>query len=269
MLMPARFRQTGVLVLVLLLLPSAAVEPERPSGLTDVTQLSPFPCTPNMANHPLQILDDTTVASLDPTTGVYTTVWTLSKSNSDPPYTNLNAADISSRDSHAYGIFALEGKDHRFFARFDNTGVEFVAWFPASCNTNAAVFDRMGNLYVGCGSELYKIERPDLLPGYSSVSALLAAQQTNNVYSALFKSLNHGVSPARLQGISDLAALYYDFGGTGESKNWLLGLANHGVDAEEGTLVLINTDDLVSYELFTQWFRVWPWLWCILVVSRQ
>lgn len=129
------------------------------SAPTAKDRLEPYDCTPDNRNHPLQILDDTSIVSLDPTTGEHTLQWQMDRAMTTPPYINLNAADISSRDNHAYGVFALEGVTLRYLARFDQSSVEFVASFPNNCNLNAGGFDSRGNFFASCDSTYYRISR--------------------------------------------------------------------------------------------------------------
>lgn len=207
----------------------------------------PYPCT--LETPPLQIAQvqmesgknySYHVTSLDTRTGEHTIQWKLSSNISDPPYIDLNAGDISSRDDHAYGVFTLDGVLYRYLARFDESAVEFIAKFPLNCNLNAGAFDRAGDFYASCGSRFYRVSRPDLRVGYGSYLSVPESADAT--------LLIEGSAPS----ISDIVAVHRDIASTGTPQTWLLGIASGG---SAGTLVLFCVDTRRTYELVLSGFE--------------
>jgi len=205
-------------------------------GMFCKPSIHPYPC--ESQKQPLQILDDERVVSLDMLSGKFSTEWQLSRVATDPPFMNLNAADISPRDSRAYGVFSLKGDAFRILGRFDQDMVEFVASFPKVCNLNAGTFDSLGNFYAFCDGTFFRVARPDELIGYTALVSRLPEAEMFSAQTTLL--------------VSDMASLNYDFRGTGKPQSWLVGLANaQGV----GKLLLVSTDSFTAYEFAVSGFE--------------
>ena len=127
---------------------------------------------------------DYTVSRLTISGVGHTTIHTLNL----PSNASINATGISPIDNKAYGIVGGV-TNSPLLARFDNDEVEYVA--EVSNAATQGTFDAHGDyLYSdtsgGNTTGLYRVERPDLLTGYtsSSNSSISNQQSPTNLISA-------------------------------------------------------------------------------------